>query len=147
MAARTIHLYDGTGYTACCGKAWSSLGLGAPKTEDPEEVTCPEWVKRLEGLRQREGDQPLPVPQPDVPDVQTAVIRDIVARRELGISRYGTPLQPHNGRDALRDLYEELLDGAMYARQLMLERDSWVDSRAELEAENARLRVALEAKR
>ena len=77
-------------------------------------------------LRQREGDQPLPVPNSE-PDIQSQVITDIVARRELGISRYGTALQCHNGRDALRDLYEELLDGAMYARQLLAERDVLMD--------------------
>jgi hypothetical protein len=74
-------------------------------------------------LRQRPGDQPLPVPN-DSPDIQSQVIADIVARRELGISRYSTALQPHNQRDAVRDLYEELLDGAMYARQLLAERDA-----------------------
>jgi hypothetical protein len=85
-------------------------------------------------LRQRPGDQPLPVPN-DQEDIQTQVIRDIEARRELGISRYGTALQAGNGRDALRDLYEELLDAAMYARQLMCERDV-------ARSENARLHDA-----
>jgi hypothetical protein len=50
------------------------------------------------------------------------VIADIEERRRLGISRYGTALQPHNGRDALRDLYEELLDSATYVRQVIEER-------------------------
>lgn len=71
----------------------------------------------------REGDsQQMPIPN-DHPDVQSAVIADMEARRELGILRYGTALQPHNGRDALQDLYEELLDAAMYAKQAILERD------------------------
>lgn len=38
-----------------------------------------------------------------------------LARRELGIQRYGTPLQRDNGRDHDADLLEELLDGAVYA--------------------------------
>ena len=38
--------------------------------------------------------------------------RDIVGRE-----RYGTPLQAGNGRDALRDAYEEALDYAVYRRQ------------------------------
>jgi hypothetical protein len=76
----------------------------------------------MAGLRQRPGDQPLPVPN-DSPDVQSMVIADIGARRELGISRYGTALQTANGRDALRDLYEELLDSVMYVRQVIAERD------------------------
>jgi hypothetical protein len=52
------------------------------------------------------------------------VMDDLAARREVGIARYGTALQAHNGRDALRDLYEELLDAACYIRQVIAERDS-----------------------
>ena len=75
-----------------------------------------------EGLRLRPGDQPLPVPN-DSQDIQSMVIADIEARRELGIRRYGTALQAHNGRDALRDAYEEALDLAVYLRQVIAERD------------------------
>lgn len=73
-------------------------------------------------LRQRPGDQPLPVPNGQ-PDIQSMVIADIHHRREVGIQRYGTALQAHNGRDALRDAYEEALDLAMYLRQAIEERD------------------------
>ncbi|MET8006289.1 hypothetical protein [Nonomuraea glycinis] len=74
-----------------------------------------------EQLRQRMGDQPLPIPN-NQPDVQSLLIADIEERRQLGITRYGTALQPHNGRDALRDLYEELIDAALYVRQVIEER-------------------------
>lgn len=74
-----------------------------------------------ETLEQREGDQPLPVIN-DHTDIQSMVIADIEARRQVGISRYGTALQPFNGRDALQDLYEELIDAAMYIKQVMVER-------------------------
>jgi hypothetical protein len=73
-------------------------------------------------LRERPGDQPLPVPN-GLPDVQSMVVADIEARKQLGIKRYGTPLQPHNGRDALRDAYDEALDLATYLRQVIAERD------------------------
>lgn len=76
----------------------------------------------MSDLKQRPGDQPLPV-QNDADDIQSQVIADIAQRRKVGISRYGTALQPHNGRDALLDLYEELLDGVMYVKQVMVERD------------------------
>lgn len=36
-------------------------------------------------------------------------------RRQLGIERYGTPLQRDNGRDFRTDLLQELLDAAVYA--------------------------------
>ena len=38
-------------------------------------------------------------------------------RRELGIQRYGKPLQYANGRDPLIDAAQELLDAAAYLRQ------------------------------
>jgi hypothetical protein len=72
---------------------------------------------RRGSVKLREGDQPLPVVN-DRPDIQSMVIADIEARR------YGTALQAHNGRDMLRDLYEELLDAATYIRGVIEERDS-----------------------
>lgn len=69
----------------------------------------------------REGDsQPLPTTN-NHEYVQAVVCRDIMARMEVGIKRYGTGLQPFNGRDALRDAYEEVLDLACYLRQLLIE--------------------------
>lgn len=73
-------------------------------------------------MRRRRGDQPLPTTN-DLPVVQELVIEDVRARLALGIERYGTGLQPHNGRDSLRDAYEEALDLACYLRQLLYERD------------------------
>jgi hypothetical protein len=46
---------------------------------------------------------------------------DLVARQEVGIAKYGTPLKTHNGRDALVDAYQESLDLLMYLRQWMME--------------------------
>jgi hypothetical protein len=89
-------------------------------------------------------EQPMPT-QNDQPSVQHMVIADIQARMQVGLERYGTLLKPGNGRDALRDLYEELLDGAMYARQAIEERpredvDAAVAAvRAELEPQIARM--------
>ena len=68
-------------------------------------------------------EQPLPVPN-DRRSVQSMVREDLELREQVGIQRYGTPLQAHNGRDALRDAYEEALDLACYLRQLIEERDS-----------------------
>lgn len=56
-------------------------------------------------------------------DVQTLVMLDLVKRRRFGIAKYGTALQPFNGRDALRDAYEESLDLPCYLRQMIAERD------------------------
>lgn len=68
------------------------------------------------------ADQPLPTPNRH-PVIQDLVAADLAARRAIGIQRYGTPLQPFNGRDPLRDLYEELIDAVQYVRQVIYERD------------------------
>lgn len=67
-------------------------------------------------------EQPMPRPN-SAPSVQAAVRADLEVREQVGVERYGTPLQPHNGRDALRDAYEEALDLACYLRQALIERD------------------------
>lgn len=67
-------------------------------------------------------EQPMPEHRDNATDIQSLVMYDLAARREVGIQRYGTPLQAHNGRDALRDAYDEALDLACYLRQLIEER-------------------------
>lgn len=60
-------------------------------------------------------------------------------RRALGIERYGAPLRLDDGRDHVRDLVEELLDGAAYAWRLdhtdlaidLLELVAWLARRHE----------------
>jgi hypothetical protein len=78
--------------------------------------------KEFRPTKTREGDQPLPTASSS-PAMQDLVCIDIQSRKELGIKRYGTVLQANNGRDALLDLYQELLDALMYCRQLLYERD------------------------
>ena len=66
--------------------------------------------------------QPKPVKN-DNPAVWDLVLREIADRDKFGEAKYGVRLQPHNGRDVLTDLYEELLDAVVYTRQLLFERD------------------------
>lgn len=69
----------------------------------------------------REGDtQPLPTAS-DSPIMHHLVQADLQARLEVGIKRYGQPLQAFNGRDPLLDAYEEVLDLAVYLRQAIYE--------------------------
>ena len=63
-----------------------------------------------------------PLPTTSVGDICALVIADMEERRRMGIAKFGTPLQPHNGRDARRDLYQELLDAVFYERQDLEER-------------------------
>lgn len=70
------------------------------------------------------ADTPQPPPVPSGrPAVWDLVVADMHARDAFGRRRYGTPLQPHNGRDALADAYQEALDLAVYLRQALFERD------------------------
>lgn len=57
------------------------------------------------------------------PDIVDLVNRDLAKRKAVGVVTYGVPLRAHNGRDALRDAYEEALDLACYLRQAIEERE------------------------
>lgn len=83
-----------------------------------------EWLQRneLETVAGRHVEPPAPTPN-DRPAVWPLVIMDMANRDSVGRARYGVPLQPHNGRDALRDAYEEALDLCAYLRQAIMERD------------------------
>jgi len=65
--------------------------------------------------------EPAPVPN-GRPAVWSLVISDMRARDAEGRRKYGTPLQPFNGRDALVDAYQEALDLVVYLRQAIEER-------------------------
>lgn len=61
-------------------------------------------------------------PRPSEGDVWLLVMADMEERRKAGISKYGQPVQPFNGRDALIDAYQEALDMCVYLRQAIEER-------------------------
>lgn len=66
-----------------------------------------------------------PVPEPNnKPYVYSLLLEDLESRYKIGMQRYGKALQPFNGRDALRDAYEEAIDLAFYLRQAIYERDN-----------------------
>lgn len=65
--------------------------------------------------------QPNPNPNSEA-HITDLVVGDMLFRKQVGIKTYGTPLQSFNGRDALQDAYEEVLDLAQYMKQQMLER-------------------------
>lgn len=49
------------------------------------------------------------------------VIWDMIGREKLGFERYNRPVTPYNGRRALQDAYEEVLDLAVYLKQKLVE--------------------------
>jgi len=77
-------------------------------------------------LRGAPARDPLAQPPPianDQPAAWDLVLEDMRQRDEFGRRKYGTRLQPHNGRDALSDAYAEALDLAVYLRLAIFERD------------------------
>lgn len=56
------------------------------------------------------------------------VMKDLADRMVKGVETYGTPLQANNGRDAMQDLYEELLDACCYIKQVIEERNKFLSS-------------------
>ena len=73
--------------------------------------------------RDPETDQQLPTPNQSRP-IADLVCEDLQKRKEHGTRKYGTPLQAGNGRSALRDAYEEVLDLAQYLKQRIVEEES-----------------------
>lgn len=65
-----------------------------------------------------------PPPTGDGKPIWDLVVNDMKERDNLGRQRYNTPLRAWNGRDALVDAYQEVLDLAVYMRQELEERKS-----------------------
>jgi hypothetical protein len=57
------------------------------------------------------------------PYIWDLVAEDMRERDLLGEKKHGTRLQPYNGRDVLKDAYQEALDLVAYLRQAIYERD------------------------
>ncbi|MFJ4988820.1 hypothetical protein ACIP9H_34090 [Streptomyces sp. NPDC088732] len=69
----------------------------------------------------RDPDRDQPLPKPGGVDVLLNVAAAVLERRAHGAKKYGHPLETGNGRSALRDLLEELLDAAAYTAQAVME--------------------------
>ncbi len=63
-----------------------------------------------------------PAPKKGKIKVLDHVLADLTQRAETGKEKYGTYLETDNGRDALQDAYEEMMDAAMYLKQALLEK-------------------------
>jgi hypothetical protein len=98
-----------------------------------------------EPTKQRDGDQVLPTVNDEAQYIQDIVCDDIQARKAVGVDRYGTGLQTFNGRDADRDLYEELLDALMYQKQRQIERAQLVEVVLDLHGDLERILGSLPA--
>lgn len=101
--------------------------LKAPAAQTNEETTVsdvmPDDLTRALAAASGVDIQADPVPNGS-PSMHDLVADDLRRRRDFGLRKYGTLLQAGNGRDALRDAYDEALDLAVYLRQAIEERDS-----------------------
>lgn len=79
-------------------------------------------MKKYDGLTIVEP-QPMSIKN-DNPYVWDLVMEDIKQREDFGVSKYGTRLQPFNGRKALIDAYQEALDLVVYLRQAIYEMEN-----------------------
>lgn len=76
-------------------------------------------------VRDPERDQP--APKPGKLPVQEIMILAIQERRAYGKKKYGRVLETDNGRDALKDAWEESLDLFTYLTQARLERGDHIE--------------------
>lgn len=88
-----------------------------------------EWARCVPpptGIEQPDAHaQPLPTPSAGTAVVDlvlreplSAEAQEVIrARDRIGVARYGTRLQPFNGRDVARDFTEEVADAVVYSRQ------------------------------
>ena len=70
--------------------------------------------------RDPKRDQQLPTP--GELNVQEVLSKAVLERMQYGIDKYGSPLETFNGRDPIRDVWEELVDALTYMTQIRLER-------------------------
>ena len=108
------------------------------KRGDFAEITgylCSQWSESLDSVRM---NTPEPPPKENNhPPVWDLVLADIKERDQVGTSKYGIRLQPFNGRDVLKDAYQEALDLVVYLRQAIYERDEgWKKIRNDFKLEN-----------
>ncbi|HET9554318.1 MAG TPA: hypothetical protein VFP50_15255 [Anaeromyxobacteraceae bacterium] len=105
-----------------------ALGCDVPAVEQVREaVLAGEHPLSLLNIH------PQPAPTGNGTPILPLLIADLHRRGEHGLQKYGTVLRAGNGRSALRDLYEELQDAALYVRQ-RLQEDEEVAARVRAEA-------------
>lgn len=76
--------------------------------------------KKVSGGEGLAAYEPNPIKN-DLPAIYDLLRKDIDDRDKFGFEKYGTRLQPFNGRDGLKDAFQEVLDLAVYLRQVIYE--------------------------
>lgn len=70
------------------------------------------WPKALDDFKRHHGNV-----QGHYASIVSRVCEDMQSRDTEGRKNYGVPLQASNGRNAIKDCYEEILDAIVYCKQ------------------------------
>jgi len=81
---------------------WRNYGASKPQPAPQNQGGPPLWPMIIREL----GDS----------ELNRLLAADMSQRHEFGVAKYGVPLVASNGRDHLRDAYEEALDLTAYTR-------------------------------
>lgn len=123
MFAVKMSSRDGGVYWAHPGSTKRALFDSAAEARELAEREGGHIVEMRVPKAKKPTEQPPPIPN-DKPATWDLVVTDMRARDAVGRERYGTPLQPGNGRNSLRDAYEEALDLCVYLRNALEEQAS-----------------------
>ncbi len=114
------------------------------------QCECPDWPQTAHsaesgGFTPGAGTDSQPMPRQDggepvTPAARTTFLAMLDQRERKGIETYGRSLHTQNGRDAVQDGLEELIDAWQYLVQVRMERAALERALAEARAEVERLR-------
>ena len=85
--------------------------MNDPNTYEPDPIPNKHkavWPQVLADLKEKIGIPP-------------TLLEDMRSRDQFGLKKYGTQLQPFNGRNPIRDAYQEALDLCVYTKQATIE--------------------------
>jgi hypothetical protein len=92
------------------GAAWEA-DFGWPQQPAPKQNEHPAcWDLVLGDIEKAD------LKSPSQAAVHALFIQDCHKRDSTGHKKYGVRLQPFNGRNAMQDAYEEMIDGIVYVR-------------------------------
>ena len=99
--------------------------------EQYDELLKEKTMKPTEAINTSYIPQPAPIPRTsssihdlvllDLNATEHLLAEEIKARKDIGLERYGTPLQAFNGRDCETDAIEEIVDSICYLKQGIFE--------------------------
>jgi len=106
------------------GKITAQCGQMEPGADDTGGIRafCRECGGDYDALFDPTKGEPQPIPGKGR-SVIDEVIKDLEARRQVGIVKYGETLKTNNGRNPLMDAYQEVLDLANYIKQCLMEQE------------------------